>query len=190
MCSKKVPLILRKLNYQQSELTKTDLKSLYDLELSYINLRHKLVNERKLKIRDRGLPEEISENIIKFILQKLGDDTSTNNTKGDLYSQKEGIQECKSFTSDGPISFSPTSKWDVIYFLDARFWTCNKFTLYRVNLSNQNPIWQNISMNKEQTFQDQCVEKRRPRIGWENLHSQLGPHCEQVFSGNIDEILC
>jgi hypothetical protein len=43
---------------------------------------------------------------------------------------KRGFQECKCFTSDGPLSFTPSSNWDVIYFLDARDWLNDNFILY------------------------------------------------------------
>ena len=136
-----------------------------------------------------SIPEDISENIVKEILHnKLGDPTSTWNCKGDLLSQREGTQECKCFTSDGPLSFTPSSDWDVIYFLDGTKWEDNKFTLWRIPLKRTSDEWKKIEMSKSQTFEDQANQGRRPRISWNRLHAQLPSHCTKVFEGTFDDI--
>jgi hypothetical protein len=143
-----------------------------------------------IKVRFPSIPEDISENIIKFIIHsKLNDKTSNWSCKrGDLVSEKEGKQECKCFTSDGPPSFTPTSQWDVIYFLDARNWLHNKFILYRIPLKRTSDEWKNIKVNKKETFNDQCKQGRRPRITWESLHPQVSKYCTEVFNGTFEEI--
>lgn len=136
------------------------------------------------------MPEDISENIVKFIIHNhLGDTTCTwNCKKGDLYSEREKQQECKTFMSDGPSSFGPQEDWDVIYFLDARKWLDNTYILYRVNLSNRDDAWKNIRMNKTQTFEDQCKQGRRPRIAWNTLYPQVKDHCELIYEGTFENI--
>ena len=101
---------------------------------------------------------------------------------------KEGKQECKCFTSDGPPSFTPSSEWDVIYFLDARKWLNNHFILYRVSLKRTSDEWKNIKVSKSQTFEDQTKQGRRPRITWESLKPQIEPYCEKVYEGIFEDI--
>lgn len=98
------------------------LKEQFELHKSYVNGRINTTIQIGVKIRLPSIPEDISENIIKNIIRnKLNDKTSRWDCKqGDLESKKEGKQECKCFTSNGPLSFTPSSDWDVIYFLDAR----------------------------------------------------------------------
>ena len=170
--------------------TQLILKEQYDLFKSYVNKRIEITKKINLKVRLPTFPEDISENISKFIINnKLDDKTSTwECKKGDLNSKKEGIQECKCFTSNGPSSFSPTSDWDVIYFLDARNWLNDNFILYKIELKKTSDEWKNIKVNKKETFEDQCKQKRRPRINWDSLYPQIKEHCVKVFDGKFEEI--
>ena len=141
------------------------------------------------KTRRDGLREHISENIVKFILlNHLGIKATWECKVGDLFSNEEGITECKSFTSDGPTSFGPKQKWDVIYFLDARKWLEDEFVLYRVPYSNTHPIWTNMPVSKSQTKADQADENRRPRANWKILSDYLGENCKVVYSGSFEGI--
>lgn len=147
--------------------------------------------ETGLKFRLHAIPEDISENIVKFVIHnRLGDTTSRwNCDKGDLVSEKEGVQECKCFTSDGPLSFTPTSNWDVIYFLDARKWLENSFTLFRVPLRRDSEIWKGLKVKKDATFADQTAQGRRPRGAWEAvLFPQLGVNAQKVFEGSFEDV--
>lgn len=142
------------------------------------------------KTRRVGLPEHISENMVKFILlNHLGIKSTWECKVGDLMSNEEGILECKSFTSDGPTSFGPKQKWDKIYFLDARKWLEDEFVLYQVPYSNTHPIWTNMPVNKTQTKSDQADENRRPRANWKLLSDYLGENCKVVFRGSFEEML-
>ena len=147
------------------------------------------MEKNKIKIRLPVFPEDISENVIKFIINnKLSGDSCWNYDTGDLYSIKEGIQECKCFTSSGPSSFSPTSNWDVIYFLDGRELIKDSFILYRIPLKKDSDEWKKIKMNKNETFEDQCKAKRRPRINWSSLYPQISQYCEEVYNGTFENI--
>lgn len=168
--------------------TQHTLRTQYSLYKMYVNGRRKVTTAH---IRLPGFPEDISENIIKYIIQnKLGDRTSTWGCKtGDLYSQVEGKQECKCFSSEGPSSFTPTSDWDVIYFLDARKWLDDDmFTLYRIPLKRTSEEWKSIKVSKTQTFEDQVKQGRRPRINWNQLYPQIYMHCEKVYEGYFNDI--
>jgi len=157
------------------------------LHKGYVNGRINTTKKIGVKVRLPSIPEDISENII--LHNKVNDNTSRWDCKnGDLESQKEGKQECKCFTSGGPLSFTPSSNWDVIYFLDARNWLCNKFILHRVSLKRTSSEWLNIKVNKIQTFYDQTKQGRRPRITWESLHPQISSYCTKVYEGTFEDI--
>ena len=168
--------------------SKAVLEELFLLHKTYVETRMAAGKKLGIKFRLPHIPEDISENIIKFIIHKLGDKTSTWACKGDLLSKKEGVQECKTFTSDGPLSFSPSSGWDVIYFLDARKWLDNKLVLYKINLKKSSESWKAIKVKKTQTFDDQAQQGRRPRIGWKLLYPQVSEHTEKVFDGTFEDI--
>lgn len=167
--------------------TQNTLRTQYALHKMYVEGRKKITSKMRLP----GFPEDISENIIKYIIQnKLGDRTTTWRYKtGDLYSEVEGKQECKCFSSEGPSSFTPISDWDVIYFLDARRWFDEDFfILYRIPLKRTSEEWKNIKVNDTQTFEDQAKQRRRPRISWSRLYPQIYMHCEKVYEGHFEDI--
>lgn len=171
-------------NYTQDVLIQQ-----YNLFKQFVEGRIKTTKQLQVKVRLPGMPEDISENIIKFILHnKLNDTTSSWNCKGDLISEKEGKQECKCFTSNGPPSFTPSSEWDIIYFLDARNWLDDKFILYKVSLKRTSNEWKNIKVNKTSTFADQCAQGRRPRITWESLYPQITNYCTKIYEGTFNDI--
>jgi hypothetical protein len=179
-----------KIKMTKDRYTEELLKEQYNLHKSYVIGRIETIKITNVKVRLPCIPEDISENIIKYIIHsKLNDKTSTwDCAKGDLQSQKEGNQECKCFTSNGPASFTPTSDWDVIYFLDARNWLNDIFILYRIELKRTSNEWKNIKVSKAQTFDDQCKQGRRPRITWESLYPQIENYCMKVYEGNLEDI--
>ena len=167
------------------------LKEQFLLHKSYVNGRINTTIKIGVKVRLPSIPEDISENIVKNIIHnKLNDKTSRwDCKKGDLESQKEGKQECKCFTSNGPLSFTPSSEWGVIYFLDARNWLKNDiFILYKISLKRTSTQWKNIKVSKTQTFEDQTKQGRRPRITWESLYPQIESYCSKVYEGKFDDI--
>lgn len=166
------------------------LREQYTLHKLYVNGRINTTKKAGVKVRFPCIPEDISENIVKFIIiNKLNDPSSRwDCKKGDLHSTKEGVQEIKCFTSGGPLSFTPSSEWDIIYFLDARDWLNDHFVLYKIPLKRTSDEWKNIKINKKQTFDDQCTQGRRPRMSFANLQTQISEHCNKVYEGSFDEI--
>jgi hypothetical protein len=162
---------------------------------SHINLLE-INGTKKLGIRCQNPPEDITENIVKFIMINYDNDPTCKWAKsvgknGDLYSEKysaDSPPEVKAFMSNGPCSFGPTKKFGVIYFLDMRL--CIKDTLicWRVNVSDESPEWRQMKMNKNQTYEQQCNEKRRPHISWDNIHSQISEKCVKVYEGTFEGI--
>lgn len=179
-----------KVEKYEDTYTKDLLKEQYILHKSYVNGRIDTTKKIGVNVRLPCIPEDISENIVKQIIHnKLNDKTSKWNCKqGDLHSEKEGKQECKCFTSDGPSSFTPSTDWNVIYFLDARNWLNDKFVLYRVELKRTSIEWSNIKISKTQTFEDQTKQGRRPRITWKELQPQIETYCSKVFEGSFEDI--
>ena len=179
------------------------LKERFFLHKMYVestfNWRHSHMIDQ---VRLPNMPEDISENIVKFIARNIlnvqdcvwtkgatqeGDEEEVI-TSGDLHSPTLGKLECKCFTSDGPLSFGPTENWNVLYFLDARDWLDDRFVLYVFEDTNESSVWQNVKVNKTQTYADQCKAKRRPRISWNSLHPQLGNKCVVAYDGTFDGI--
>lgn len=166
----------------QVDFTTETLKQFYIIHKKYVQDIISLSILSNMNIRYPAIPEYISENIIKFAIQLEGDKTVHWNCKnGDLLSKVRGKLECKCFTSDGPISFTPSSEWDEIYFLDARNWLNDRYIVYRVELKYVSDEWKNIKVNKTQTFDDQRKQGRRPRINWNSLYLQISPYCKKIF---------
>lgn len=149
-----------------------------------------------LPIRHQNPPEDVTENIAKFIIRNFHNDSSCKwakaiGKKGDLFSKKyTDLQppEVKSFISDGPSSFGPKKKFGAIYFLDMRNWLNDSFVLWHVNLTNESPAWKKLKMNKTQTNEEQCDEKRRPHISWDKIYPQISEHCTKVYEGTFEGI--
>jgi hypothetical protein len=150
---------------------------------------------QKKKIRLSNFPSHISENIVKYVINKKYKIMPTWDTdKGDLCIHNE---ICK-FTrievkgsidlSNGPPTFGPTEEWDFIYFVDGVNTHKKVYKVYEIRLSNQSEKWKNIKVNKTQTYHDQCQEKRRPRLTFKELKSQLGNDCKLVFEGHLSQL--
>jgi hypothetical protein len=169
--------------------SKEILKQQYEIHKNYVISRKNSSNILNISFRLPCIPEDISENMIKFIIHKNGDNTSSWNCKGDLLSSIEGKQECKCFTSTGPISFTPSSEWDSIYFLDATQWLNDSFKLYKFPYKRTSDEWKNIKVNKNQTFEDQSLQGRRPRINWLGLYPQIKEKCSLIFEGSFEDII-
>lgn len=69
-----------------------------------------------------------------------------------------------------------------------RDWLNDHFILWQVKLTNDSKEWKDLKMSKTQTFEDQCKEGRRPRIGFDKIKAQLGDKCVSVYDGTFEEI--
>jgi len=155
------------------------------------NINKSLKNK---KIRLSNFPSHISENIAKFaIFKKYNIMPSWDTDKGDLVLSLNDLHtirmEVKGSVnlSNGPPTFGPTENWDYIYFVDGVNTFDKKYKVYEIKLSNTSELWKNLMVNKNQTFQDQCREKRRPRLTFRDLQNQLQNHCKLIFNGNISD---
>ena len=158
---------------EQSGLTKKDIVELLESFINYYQIRKKIYKKSPTKIgRMPNFPEDISENIIRLLIEKEHNYTPEWIKGGDLMYNNDKI-EVKTFTSSGPSSFGPKESWKTIYFLDATKFLQNYYICYEVNLQNDDEKWKNIKVNKKQTFHDQCAQKRRPRISFSKILPQL-----------------
>lgn len=181
------------------------LTDVYTKEILYIrweNFRkghevlNKLMMDTGLNIRRPNPPEDMTENLAKFIIQNKDNDPSCRwakcmGIKGDLYSNKytaEYPPEVKAFTSDGPCQFGPTKKFGVLYFLDLRKWEKDQIVLWRANLRSDSPEIKQIQMSKTQTLEQQCAKGVRPHISWNKLYPQIASHCTKVYEGTFEDI--
>jgi len=133
-----------------------------------------------LHIRKHGMRMELSENAAKFAIQnKLNDPSCTWACEvGDLYSKRFGRIEVKSLTSVAPTSYGSDQPWDTMVVVDAIDWKKNIFKMYLIPLSNTDPFWLNLPVNKNETKGDQSQDKRRPRASWINI---IKPLLEKQF---------
>ena len=174
--------------------TQEILESRYKMYMADYIQTSKIIKTTGLKIRHQNPPEDITENIVKFAIINSGHDEScvwakSIGQKGDLYSKKFNKSlEVKSFSSDGPCSFGPTKEFTTIYFFDMRKFLNNKFIVWCLNISSNSPEWKNLKMNKTQTIEEQCLEKRRPHIGWVKIYEQIPEHFEKIYEGSFENI--
>tara|TARA_Y100000389_G_scaffold145563_1_gene144151 strand:- start:6050 stop:6664 length:615 start_codon:yes stop_codon:yes gene_type:complete len=160
-----------------------------DLHTFYNSLNTKLNNK---KLRLPQYPSEITENLVKFvIIKKYNSIPSWDTKKGDLYldGKQLEVKGSSDLLNGGPSSFGPTEKWDCIYFVDAIDRKYKKFKIYEIKLSNNNEIWKNIKVNRKNTYEEQCLQGRRPRIKFKNLIKQIpNTFIKIIFNGYIDNL--
>lgn len=142
-----------------------------------------------------NFPEFLSENLVKLMILKKDSSSDVCRAKdikraGDLYSNTEGRIEVKCFSSKGPISFGPNEPWDTIYFLDASDCANGNYTCYKICLDSKSDVIQNLKVSSTETFFQQTKNKRRPRITWEIIESQVPKsYIHIVFKGHLDQVI-
>jgi hypothetical protein len=144
------------------------------------------------KIRLPNYPSEITENLVKFaITRKYNVSPCWDTKKGDLYlyGKRLEVKGSLDLMGGGPSSFGPKEKWDRIYFVDAVDHSIKKFKIYEIKLSNRNETWKNIKINKNQTYHEQCLQKRRPRIRFAELIKQIPKNSiNTIFNGFFSDL--
>jgi hypothetical protein len=166
-------------------ITTKDLEELIDAYIS-LNKKYKEINKKLVKkIRRVNLPENISEKIVQLALyHKYGFYTTTQKSGGDIFIGNIKL-EVKGFISNGPTSFGPTEKWERIYFVDAKNIEEKMVKIYEFKYSNDSPEWINIKMNSKETYGEQCIQGRRPRIKFDEI--KYIPH-QCIFDGKICDL--
>lgn len=168
------------------------IEMMYDLIHNYkesLNLTDIINSKLKYKKKRQGnFPSEISENMAKFALNRYNIFASWDTKPGDLAIGDIKL-EVKGFVSNGPCSFGPTETWHSIIFVDARNIKKNKVKIYLVNLSNNHNIWQQIKVNKNETYQMHCISKRRPRLIFNDIIKQIPEeYIIRIYDGDIYDL--
>ena len=164
------------------------LLEIYNTNDEHVTKQNALFPKGHRQIRRQNFLPEISENIAKFAIFKKYNKMPNWNTKNGDLSLGDKQLEVKAYSSGGPISFGPKERWEKLYIVDALDHQNKNFRVYEINLSNDDPEWENIQVKKNQTYQEQCDAKRRPRITMDALEPQIGQHLELIFDGNISEL--
>ncbi len=173
---------------QKNRLTLEETIILLDEHINHVKWLKSFFQNKSEKFRVPNFPEYISENIIMHIIESKEHISCTRCVKvGDLLKGDQRI-ECKTFSSKGPSSFGPKEKWSQLYILDGTDYIKKNFILYRINLSNDDEKFKNVKINKCDTFEKQCCEKRRPRLHFNSLHQQLKDYIDIIFTGNIETL--
>jgi len=172
----------------EKELTLVEVIKLLRNYIKYILTLKKICEKKMIKSRMPNFPEVISENIVRIIINRiLKLDVKNSSIGGDLEFKGKRF-EVKGFISNGPISFGPKEKWFEIYFLDSKLFEKSIFACYRCRMKNTDFCWKNIKVNSFETYEKQCINKRRPRINFYKLQKQLGNKLECIFNNSIDKI--
>lgn len=139
------------------------------------------------KVRCPNFPEVISETVALNTLNVYYDNAYRRPKKrecGDLRKGDKKI-EVKGVSSKGPISFGPKEEWDELYIVVCE--ENHKFSLYQSLHSSDSKIWKEMKVSKNDTFEDQKKNGRRPRITFEGLETQIQLRC--IAKGIIPEVI-
>jgi hypothetical protein len=147
-------------------------------------------------IRQSNFPSEISENIVKFAYSKrYGKMPTWDTDKGDLsvrcdnLSKRLEVKGSLDLFGGGPSSFGPTEQWDSLFFVDAKRTLDKWFTVYEICVPSDSDDWKNIKVNSNQTYVDQCLQGKRPRIMFQKIVDQLSEQdCSIIFDGVIHDL--
>lgn len=74
-------------------------------------------------------------------------------------------------------------------FVDCRRFRKEYFNVYLLKKSNNSKDIQNMYVNATETFNKQCLQKRRPRITFNALYKIFCNDFIHVFSDNISNLL-
>lgn len=191
--------LLEKLSIKDKKLNKIIQEfTLQKLEIyldAYIKT-HNIIDDMNLtltnrKIRKPNIPSEITENIVRFVLKKIKNIDVKWDIKGCDLLWDNKIIEVKGFSSSGPNSFGPNTKWDILYFVDALEFKNKKFKVYEIHLSNSSNIFRNIKLNKKDTYGQIADSNRRGKLRgcfYKQFKPQLEEYCELIFDGFISEL--
>jgi len=142
-----------------------------------------------VSIRWAGMPEIVSEGIIKFVIINILKDTTCVWAEcGDLYCQKFKKTEVKSYTTDAPGSCGPTQCWDTMFLLDATKFLEDKYIVYMSQKPSTDPGWKNMKITKTSTKEEKSNNGNRPRMNWTTIKEIKELEWEKVYEGTFEDI--
>ena len=90
--------------------------------------------------------------------------------------------------NNGPISFGPNENWNFIYFLDGYDTLNLNYKVYEIKHKNKSELWKSLKINKDETYENQCIQKRRPRINFNKIQEHFKDECKLIFNGNFKDL--
>ena len=162
----------------------------------YQTYRHKMIDyhNKEMEIgfylgRIENFPENISENIVLHVLRGKNINCTWNTKSGDILYEDEtgqikGEVKCQ---QNGPSQFSPSSKWDTLFYIDAKDHLFGNIKIYMIKDIYE--VFKNIKISKTQTVQEQSEQGRRPRSDLGILLSDYCINDNILFNGRISSLL-
>ena len=156
-------------------------------------MRPQLTNKDKTIGRIANFPEYISENLVVYALHNIGIDSvwnRFNKETGDIIYYKEGMMikgevKCK---QNGPSQFSPSSKWETLFYIDATCHYDGDIKIYMIE-DIQSISLDNMLVSKTQTFKEQKDAGRRPRFDIDKNLSKYLTESHLVYKGTINNLI-
>lgn len=136
-------------------------------------------------VRRPVFPEVLSENIV-YRLLKMSSNVIWDTPTGDLMIDGKRV-EVKCSTSTGPISFGPRQEWDRLYLVNAHDFMLDQCIVYEINASKSD--FNSIQINKSETFGDQCLSCRRPRMTMTDILRHFESVARVIYDGSLRDVL-
>ncbi|MAJ45171.1 MAG: hypothetical protein CMF96_10575 [Candidatus Marinimicrobia bacterium] len=172
-------------------IPKKIVKNIYDAFCNYIKTMYNSEKELDCYIgRIANFPESVSENLVLYALQRKKFKASWNTRSGDLkYFKnklwKKGEVKCK---QNGPSQFSPSSKWDTLFFINAKDHLYGNIEIFMIENICSIDL-DNVKINKTQTFKEQKDQGRRPRFNIEKVLEKYINNDNMIYNGTVNELL-
>ena len=142
---------------------------------------------------DQPTPQDITENIVKFIIRKYDNDPTCKWSKsslkrGTFYSEKYNINSQPDVHIIGREIFAAKRYFGVMYFLDMSNWLIHDIiVLWKVNVTNESPEWTQLKLNNT-TIQESYANGKKPYISWKKIYEQIPDKCVKVYEGPFEGI--
>lgn len=163
-----------------------------DIQTIYANYKNYYNSLKGFNTRKPNFPEIVSEHLIVYHLMKTKNYDKyiwKCREKSDLCvfkGETKTFIEIKCSTSDAPISFGPKQNWDYLYIIDLQDFLYDEV---RIHCVKGNESLKTVKVNRLETFEEQCKQKRRPRISLEKLIDALGKSANLIYDGSILDLL-
>lgn len=140
--------------------------------------------------RRPNFPETNSEFIVKCIIEKIEHIEIIYPDAGDLEYKHTGIKiKVKCYSSSGPSSFGPKTKWDILYLLDASNYLNDVIICYKINLASSSDVWQNTNLSQDNKYKTHANNGKRPRNNPIKILQQTKNYTTIIYEGSIKTLL-
>ena len=63
-----------------------------------------------------------------------------------------------------------------------------RYKVYEIKHKNKSELWKSLKINKDETYENQCRQKRRPRINFHKIQNHFQDKCKLIFCGNFEDL--